>query len=378
MKFSDVSLPEVYKSSQDFRFFLNWFNCALSTIKADTENFLDMYDCLRCPEDLLWLLADTVGYKYDDRLPTAFNRLVILYFMSMIRNRGSKDGMTLAAEVNLAQFNILQQGASKPILYNRLEDTSIPINAVSVTPHVAEGYIDVTYFSTKLPIDACIEYVRPVGMYVFQRAGVRYDARTKISVDAALTDSNNVGMSIGPTHVGHYRRTDYAKLQSITGKGDPSRYDRNPVYNRNSKYEGTTSDSVDPGYRALYSLQLCNNEQIMKSLGLEPIFSLGYGAQAASDRYVENYADYPQQDKYSNKTEVSGKPYNLRYDKQAEIDMGPDVYTVDESTSVTDISPAVNPIMSALGDAIAITDDNTKYSEIDESGNIHSVDVTNE
>lgn len=213
MKVSDIAVPEVYRSSWDFRFFLRWFELALEHVKNDTENLVDLYDPLRCPEQLLWMLGDTVGYKYDSRLPAAFNRLVLLYFMSMIRHKGSKDGVTLAAEVNLAQFNVLKYGQEKDILHNRLEDTSIPVNSVYVTSHPSEGYIEVVYFAEEKPIDACLEYVRPLGMYMFEYAGVRYDGRTKISVDARLTNSNDLGTSIGPTRVGHYRREDYARLQ---------------------------------------------------------------------------------------------------------------------------------------------------------------------
>lgn len=219
MKISDISVPEIYKSSADFRFFLKWFELALERIKHDTENIMDLYDPLRCPEQLLWMLGDTVGYKYDSRLPASFNRLVLLYFMSMIRHKGSKDGVTLAAEVNLAQFNLLDYGKQSDILLNRLEDTAIPVNSVYVTPHTADGYIEVVYFSEKKPVDACLEYVRPLGMYIFDYAGVRYDGRTKISVDARLTNSNDaqeLGMSIGPTRVGHYRREDYARMQKVT------------------------------------------------------------------------------------------------------------------------------------------------------------------
>ena len=107
MNIQNVSVPEIYKSSQDFRFFLKWFARCLAQIQYDTENVVDLYDSLRCKTELLWMLADTMGYKYDDRLPPAYCRLVLLYFMSIIRNRGSKDGVTLAAEVNLAQFNII-------------------------------------------------------------------------------------------------------------------------------------------------------------------------------------------------------------------------------------------------------------------------------
>ena len=234
MDFKDISLPEVYKESQDFRFFIDWFCEALSKTEYDTTNFFDLYDPLRCPKSLLWLLADTMGYKYDDRLPASFNRLVLLNFMSMIRNKGSKSGVTLAAETNLGQFNIYltaqgytdEHNVKHPgneILYDRLENTSIPVNSVYVTANTEQGYIDVVYFSTKKPKDACIEYVRPLGMYCFQHAGVKFDSRTKISVDARLTNDRDAGnMSYGPTQVGHYSRKDYASLQRTSNRYTPA------------------------------------------------------------------------------------------------------------------------------------------------------------
>lgn len=395
MNIKNISLPEVYKESLDFRFFCNWFETSLQRIKYDTENLFDLYDPLRCPENLLWLLADTVGFKYDDRLPTAFNRLVLMYFMSMIRHKGSKDGVTLAAEVNLAQFRIdmvagtgYEADDGKPvppndILYNRLEDTSIPVNSVYVTPHTSEGYIDVVYFSTKKPVDACIEYVRPLGMYVFQHSGVRYDARTKISVDARLTNTNDLGVSIGPTHVGHYSRNDYARMQKMSNEETHKINEsdtRDYVYNRNTKAEGTPDDSINPGYRALYSLQLCNNEHIVKSL-IDPIFSLGYGPQDVSVTYQNNYLKYPYQDKYYNRpanTDKS-KAWNLRYDRAQEEAITSDVYTVDDerTSDILNPRPAVNPVMSKLGDAIVISThpDTTKYTEVADDGTINSSEI---
>lgn len=371
MNIRNISLPDVYMTeSSDFRFFINWFATALSKIQYDTENLPDIYDPLRCPTDLLWLLADTMGFKYDDRLPAAFNRLVLVYFMSMIRHKGSKDGVMLAAETNLAQFNILNYGKENDILYERLEDTSIPINSVYVSPNVDKGYISVVYFSDKVPTDACIEYVRPLGMYLFPYAGVRFDARTKISVDARLTNTNDLSVSIGPTHVGHYSRDDYARMQKMRSEYDPVEIDeedtRRPVWYRNKAYEGNPDPEINPGYRALYSLQLCNNEHIVKSL-LEPIFGLGYTPTDVStyegpDVLAEE-ADYP-------------KTWNLRYDKLRDEEVGKDVYTIDDDRSAgpTKSKPVVNPIMGAVGDAISMNSSNTQYTEVDEEGNIHVVD----
>lgn len=553
MKISEVPVPEVYKEeSADFRFFLDWFDKTIGKIQYDIENIPDLYDPTRCPDWLLWMLADSMGFKYDDRLPTSFNRLVLVYFMSMIRNKGSKDGVTLAAETNLAQFNILDYGKEKDILYNRLEDTSIPVNSVYVTPHTDQGFIEVVYFSDKVPIDACIEYVRPLGMYCFQHAGVKFDARMKLAIDARLTSSpNNLGMSIGPTHVGHYSREDYARMQKIKdsselrntdefrikmhdlnpiekdidgnndirkvsgsgieatyilphrfhnnisdssrsedytasssvenetsyiqngglsddlryssyhqegmskreayqnsvmqarrssksddSEGNDSQYEhiRQPVYYRNSDYEkgpteNESSPYINPGYRSLFSLQLCNNEHIVRSLipippseddkisppnyptkDRDKIFGLGYtptdvttfdGSVPLIDeettvfRRDENgnliHEDVPVY-KFNDDGTVTrvypDRTWNLRYDYSREVgnnaddvvvsDEGPDVWTIDDERSNvgsednkhTRPRPAVNSIMTASGDAMSLNSDNSQYVlRVDDNGN---------
>lgn len=462
MEFKNISVPEVYKESSDFRFFLDWFENCLTQLKFDTENALDCYDPLRCKTDLLWLLGDTIGYKYDDRLCAAFNRLAIMYFMSMIKLKGSKDGVTLAAELNLAQFRVNEDAKSntQANLYDRLEDTSIPVNSVYVTPHADEGYIDIVYFSSSKPIDACLEYVRPLGMYCFQQAGVRADSRTKVSVDARLTNTNDIGVSIGPTHVGHYRRDDYARMQhsagqklleedNLTGYRIKPKYeyqilkdsdgtilkdeDGNPkvtvtnvkyqvvstkrdkdgnnvvladnlpskaeaaaripkinlghahdlrhrTYNRNKDAEGETSSEINPGYRAMYSLQLANNEHVVKALVPE-IFSIGFGPDTVDTYYEDDYLKHKQEDRYSDGRVVTNKPWNLRYDNKADKDLGEDVYTNDKLQNVQKVSPAVNPVMTKLCEAISMNPNdpqNKQYTKRDEKNVIKIVDITEE
>ena len=414
MKLKNIPAPEIYLSSADFRKFIEWFSTALEKTGYDTENMADLYDPLRCPEELIWVLADTMGYKFDNRLPAAFNRLVLLYFMSMIYNRGSRNGMILAAETNLAQFGILADGEQTPELYNRLENTSVPTNSVSVTAHTAEGYIDVVYFSDRVPQDACIEYVRPLGMFTFQRAGVKFDSKTKISIDAELTNLQNANMDFGPTQVGHYRRSDYASLQKMdimepyewiaepwwhyvshkTEENDrpaPEGGKRYPVWSRNPAYEkyaygteenpeGTQPENrVNPGYRALQSLQLANSEHVVASL-LPPIFTLGYGPMTIGVKYPDDYY-----------LEESGDDaYNLRYDIQEDHENtrkgadGYDVETIDEWRSPNPTQqgrptpmPAINPIMAKIGDGISLNPENTEYyggvSDTDENDYIYQV-----
>lgn len=404
MDFKDISVPEIYKSSQDFRFFLDWFNTALTKIKYDTENLSDIYDPLRCPDNLVWALADTMGYKFDDRLPISFNRLVLLYFMSMIRNKGSNDGVTLAAEINLAQFKLLMNASGytdengdvhqpKNILYSRLDDTSIPVNAVYVTSNVEEGYIDIVYFSTNIPKDACIEYVRPLGMYCFQHAGVRMDTRTKVFIDSRLTNINDtltnsgrVKMNFGPTYLIHYTRKDYASLQKMEVIADNDKQHAQPSEKRdNTMYPANEYVNVpalkkfgNPGYRTIYSLQLSNNEEVMKAL-IDPIFSLGQGPLDVTVEYADDYLKYPYKDKYANATpnEDSAKAYNLRYDLERENSITSNVYTDDSPKLRPETQPAVNPMMAAIGDSIALNSDNTLYTDVNKNtGEIKQVSST--
>lgn len=396
MRFQDIPVPEVYKEeSWDFRFFLKWIWTCLTKIKYDTEHMYDIYDPLKCPQKLLWMLGETVGWKYDDRLPACFNRLVLLNFAKMMRLKGSISGVTFAAEVNLAQFNLISYGAGyedengdivegKDILYDRLEDTTVPVNSVYVSPYTENGFIDVVYFSSEKPIDACIEYVRPLGLYLFQHSGVRMDSRTQISIDARLTHTSEYWESLGPTHVGHYTRHDYASMQEVYDfpedqdfsanalkvSTDQKRFD---VWYRNPTYEGKKDTRIDPGYRALYSLQLCNNEHVVKAL-IDPHFSLGYGPQSEG----ETYSDEPYYIKPEGVTVINPKsylrppykdkpPYNLRYDREQELSITEDVWTLNEESedvgTSTNPNPAVNPIMKTVGDAIAIND--VLFSEVD-------------
>lgn len=362
MKIRDIPVPEIYKKSSDFRFFLRWFDYALTKLQYDTSNMIDLYDALRCPKDLLWMLGDTMGYQYDDRLCAAFNRFVMLYFMSMIKYKGSQLGVTLAAEVNLKQKDINAYGEENEILYNRLEDTSIPNNSVYVESNVDSGYINVIYFTDEKPIDTCVEYVRPLGMYCFQYAGVRIDSTTKISVDARLAKASDATGIIGPTKVGHYSRNDYARLQKM--KNEPKQIvnpkdTRAKVYARNSEVEEVPT--VDAGYRALSSLQLSNNEHIVKSLlpnvllpdvGSDIIFDIGLGPAKGPNLHVETIIP----------ADVKDPKYNLRYNRKVEEAIGPAVYTLkpDEESTPLEPVPKVDIILT-VGDSL----DHDKEVKID-------------
>ncbi len=346
MKIRDIPVPDIYLTSADFRTFIKWFDYALTKTQFDITNLADLYDPLRCPKDLLWMLGDTMGYKYDDRLCAAFNRFAMLFFMSLIKYKGSKTGVTLAAEVNLKQHDINAYGEEKEILYNRLEDTSIPVNSVYVDSNVEEGTINVVYFSNKKPIDSCIEYVRPLGMYCFQYAGVRVDTATKISVDARLANTSDATGIVGPTRVGHYTRNDYARMQKMNNEEKMiinPKDKREKVYARSSTAE--KYPTVDAGYRALNSLQLANNSHVVRAL-----IDVNDTMPDVSKPLAKDTANYKVPDvifaqgitdvgvDIPDDIRMSNPKYDLLYDKTTSEQISPAVYTT-EPGSVAPFNP---------------------------------------
>ena len=186
-------------------------------------------------------------------------------------------------------------------------------------------------------------------------------------------------MSIGPTHVGHYSREDYArmqKMQEASSSVDTS-HTREPVWYRNSTAEGEPNAEINPGYRSLYSLQLANNEHIVRSLLKDPIFSIGYGPDDVGVTYPDDYVLPPYIDRPINRPQQpANKAWNLRLDRELEKSITADVYTIDDdrSESIMKPRPAVNPPMLKLGDSISLNSQNTRYNMMGDDGTLEEVD----
>jgi hypothetical protein len=301
--------PEVYwRESEEFQVFLNTIDQAFSETFDKTERITDNLDPLQVQENIIPLLAHRLGFVYDWRFQPQFNRLVLYHFPSMIYNRGSRTGITIGALTNLASlgldskdatsdrefeyfhynwrddysrgvtaidkdtgnitFNGTDNGAdpkltvrsdavnfeaemrARAITEDRLDETALPNNAVSVSVNTdafmrdSHGrvrfvrnepyYINVVYFSETVPVDACLEYVRPLGLYLFQQAGVKLSANNRVLLHPTLGDQfdNNIptpngSQRINPREkfspsiyggIGDYNRADFTTLQQYAAR----------------------------------------------------------------------------------------------------------------------------------------------------------------
>lgn len=89
-------VPEAYQESRDYQVLLKLLDLVIVAAKSDSDNFINLINPDKCPDNMLPYLASYVGYKYDYNESYSANRIIIKYYNQLIRNRGNKVGILLA------------------------------------------------------------------------------------------------------------------------------------------------------------------------------------------------------------------------------------------------------------------------------------------
>ena len=121
-------------------------------MKTDIDMIPDNLDPYKCNQKLLELLASFVGYDYDYSESFDANRMIIANYINMIRNRGNKIGLSMAAALS---FN------SKEDL-DKVEE----LNMFSIDFIRSENKVAIyIYYPVYLDkIRDLLERVRPIGL----------------------------------------------------------------------------------------------------------------------------------------------------------------------------------------------------------------------
>lgn len=141
-------VPEVYSESRDYRVFLRLLSVLISVLKDKVDRVPTLYSSDECPKDLLYLLADMVGYSLDSSRTTQSNRMIISNYPVMLRNRGSRTGLKMAAALSL------NSKSSSP---------SYSLDSILIEYDFDKGLIKIYYPSDEELDFDLIEAVRPVG-----------------------------------------------------------------------------------------------------------------------------------------------------------------------------------------------------------------------
>lgn len=141
-------VPEVYSESRDYRVFLRLLSVLISVLKDKVDRVPTLYSSNECPKDLLYLLSDMVGYSLDSSRTTQSNRMIISNYPVMLRNRGSRTGLKMAAALSL------NSKSSSP---------SYSLDNILIEYDFDKGLIKIYYPSDEELDFDLIEAVRPVG-----------------------------------------------------------------------------------------------------------------------------------------------------------------------------------------------------------------------
>lgn len=141
-------VPEVYSESRDFRVFLRLLSALLSVFRDNINSVPSLYSSDDCPKEMLHLLAGMVGYNYVESRSIESNRMIIKYFPMMLRYRGSRSGIKIAAALSLNSLS---------------EAPQYSLDSIIVEYDFDKAVIKIYYPQTDDLERDLIESVRPLG-----------------------------------------------------------------------------------------------------------------------------------------------------------------------------------------------------------------------
>lgn len=86
----------ITEKSRDIHTFLRLIDLVANNSKLQSDDFINILNPSKCPNNLLPLLSSYLGYDYDYTETYDGNRIILQAFKSMIKNKGSSVGIRLA------------------------------------------------------------------------------------------------------------------------------------------------------------------------------------------------------------------------------------------------------------------------------------------
>jgi phage tail-like protein len=172
-------IPQVYSKERDIQVFNKLLDIILTSCKYDIDNLGNLYDAMKCPVDLLPLLASTLNYQYNFSDTVTGNRRTIDAFSTLEKYRGSEVGLKMAAALSLTSLDISEDNAELVESGNSYMDA---LRNLIIRYDFDSGLITIDYPNTYTLVRYLMDYVRPVGM----RLELRSVTDRNINTDAML------------------------------------------------------------------------------------------------------------------------------------------------------------------------------------------------
>ena len=146
IKLQDLTPEIYYKQSRDFQFIGRLYDLVLNSVKTNSANLYNLPIGKNMDEQLLNLLALTLGFKSNKKYNSKQLRAICSVLPVILKRKGSIEALILATNALLAAEGIIQP----------LDYTIIPNQ--SITLYVAQKLTDITLLTDLL------DYLLPAGL----------------------------------------------------------------------------------------------------------------------------------------------------------------------------------------------------------------------
>lgn len=149
-------LPDVYsRKSRDFQLFCNTFDLMHQGEIFNINNIRSILDPMTCPEYFLPQLQKRLGFFTDANITANSLRIILKAFPTLVKNKGSRKGITQAVIVFL-KINNIDKKASITITNKGSNGNPIFVIKISTGKAVKNTYI----------LDEILKYIIPAGYSV--------------------------------------------------------------------------------------------------------------------------------------------------------------------------------------------------------------------
>lgn len=163
-------IPQVYRKSRDIQVFTWLLDIIMTDCKHDIDSIYYIYDAMKCKEQFLPLLANTLNYKYDYTVTTLLNRRIVDAFITMEKYKGSAIGMKVATALCLISAKLSQNNLELVVDYLNDAVYAEALSKLSIKFDYENAIIRIDYPNIFIKATNLIDYVRPVGMCIVERS----------------------------------------------------------------------------------------------------------------------------------------------------------------------------------------------------------------
>lgn len=178
-------IPQVYSKERTMQVFNRLLDIIMTCCKYNIDNIGDIYDALKCPDEFLPYLGETLNYQYNYSDTVTANRRTIKVFTDMEKCRGSQTGLLMATALSLTSLSISKDNDEISIS-STTTDYLQALKELKISYNYKDGIITIDYPNVYTLVRYLIDYVRPVGICV----DLRSVAAINVNTDAMLIYAN--------------------------------------------------------------------------------------------------------------------------------------------------------------------------------------------